>query len=58
MKRVVFVKFAPNVERSGVVDSCERQGPLLPTPDLEHQLDQGLTEYEDPLTALMTDLFD
>ncbi len=54
MKRVVFVKFAPNVERSGV-DSCESQGPLLPTPDLEHQLHQGLKEFEDPL---MTDLFD
>lgn len=56
VKWVVFVKFAPNVERSGV-DSCERQGPLLPTPDLEHQLHQGLKECEEPLTGLMTDLF-
>jgi hypothetical protein len=45
-------------ERSGVEESCERQGPLLPTPDLEHQLNQGLKEYEDLLTGLMTDLFD
>lgn len=51
-----LVKFVPNVERSGV-DSSERQGPLLPTPDLEHQLHQGLKECEEPLTGLMTDLF-
>ncbi len=40
------------------MDSCERQGPLLPTPEVEHQSHQGLKEYEDPLIGLMTDLFD